>query len=356
MKKLLSYFLLLLPCLLNAQDAELEKIINQLNFGPDTVETVFLWITDNIKYDAKRKDEISQNNRNRNSKKGVKSNHEIERIKKVISTKKGVCQDYSTLMDALLQKLNFESNIIMGYTKDFNGKLDSSLGHSWNAVKVGNEWRLYDPTWSAGYLDGTRFVKKYNPKWNNISPEEMIQSHMPCDPIWQLLSEPVSYDDFKESKYEGKPELSQDYNLLISEQLNLDSDDLSSVERSKKMGKANSVVLRWQKYRTKTKEYMSQKGKSEQFKIISAELNEIFESYKEYQKAKKKGFKSKKWSLENATAYLSGSKEKCEKHKAFLDSIETEGANEKKFVVSSLRSIKEFGRILDKEIEYVDRN
>jgi len=77
-----------------------------------------------------------------------------------------------------------------------------------NAVKVGNKWRLYDPIWSAGIVnDGSKFVKKYNPMWNNTAPEEMIKTHMPCDPIWQLLKNPVSYDDFKVSRFDGNMDL-----------------------------------------------------------------------------------------------------------------------------------------------------
>ncbi len=48
--------------------------------------------------------------------------------------------------------------------------------------KIDGEWKLYDPTWGAGNVkDGKRFIKNYNKEWYDVSPGEMIKTHMPFD-------------------------------------------------------------------------------------------------------------------------------------------------------------------------------
>lgn len=357
MKYIVFPILFLLPIVLSAQDAELNKVIKEINFGQDTVESVFLWVADNIKYDIKRKDEIVKQIKSREKQQGSRSDFENEMLRKVLTTKKGVCQDYSILMNSILEKLGFTCKMVKGYTRNNEGKINTSLGHTWNAIKVGNEWRLYDPTWAAGYIkEGSKFVKKYNPKWNNISPEEMIKTHMPCDPIWQLMSRPISYDDFKISKFNRSESSQLDYENLINqyfEKLSSTS-DADALARSKTMGKANAVVKRWQSFREKTNEYIGKKNKSDQFTIISNEMNQMINTYNEYVSARNKNFKTKNWDLEKSFTFLSQSKEKCLNLQEYFQNIEIDGAKEKSFVTKSKNSLKKFIKLLGSELKFVE--
>ena len=91
----------------------------------------------------------------------------------MITTNKGVCQDYAILLNALFVRLGYKSAVITGYTKNRNGDI-GRRGHAWNVVNVDNRWRIYDPTWASGFMRDSVFHKKYNSRWSNVPPEEMI--------------------------------------------------------------------------------------------------------------------------------------------------------------------------------------
>jgi len=91
---------------------------------------VLVRVADNIKYDINRKDDIIKQIKNKETNKGIRSDNENEMLQKVISSKKRVCQDYSILMNALLQKLGYTCEIVKGYTRNFDGNINTSLGHT----------------------------------------------------------------------------------------------------------------------------------------------------------------------------------------------------------------------------------
>lgn len=134
----------------------------------------------------------------------------------MVKHRKGVCEDYSLLFDAIVRELGFASYVIEGYTKNGDGRANRSLGHTWNAVKVNSRWKLYDPTWGAGYVENEKkFVKSYNQEWYDVDSEEMIKTHMPLDPIWQLSNSPMSYESFERNLSNIESEVKFDYEELI---------------------------------------------------------------------------------------------------------------------------------------------
>lgn len=356
MKKTIIIFLFFLPSLIFSQEQGLIKIIESLEFGPDTVETVFKWVTDNVKYDVNEKDRILEQNRSGEVLKGDQAAYEQEKLKKVIITKKGVCHDYSLLFGALLEKLGYESMVVTGYARNILGKINMHAGHAWNVVKVGDQWRFYDPTWAAGVVkDGSKFIKKYNDTWNNTPANEMIKTHMPYDPMWQLLKHPLSYDDFNSSNFEFNKKIQFDFDKLIEENFG-QSDSAkakSSLERSKQMGSANPLVKKWQSNQAKNMDSFKKMNSSEQLQEISNALNVVADKFNEYIDAKNKGFKSKKWTTEYKKSYIFELKASCERYQKFFDSYEPNGTDEKRFVIKSINTLKKLQSQLDNEVKLV---
>src|SRR4029077_3289564 len=72
-----------------------------------------------------------------------------------------------------------------------------SVSHAWNAVKIDGHWQLVDTTWGAGALLGKEFKKKYNEYYFLTPPEQLVLTHLPNDPQWQLSETPVQPEEFE---------------------------------------------------------------------------------------------------------------------------------------------------------------
>jgi transglutaminase-like putative cysteine protease len=109
----------------------------------------------------------------------------------VFKARKGVCAGYSNLLAAMGQAAGEEIVTIVGdaYTPYLDKEFQS---HAWNAVRVEGEWYLIDVTWDAGYVEGDHFTRNYRTNFLFMPPKEFLTRHLPDDPAWQLLDEPVS--------------------------------------------------------------------------------------------------------------------------------------------------------------------
>ncbi|SFS76061.1 transglutaminase domain-containing protein [Marininema halotolerans] len=89
---------------------------------------------------------------------------------KTLHEKDGVCQDYSFLAIALLRSIDIESRFIEGMAEGNR--------HAWVEVKVKGSWITMDPTWGAGYINGSdQFVQRYTTKYFDPSPREFARTH-----------------------------------------------------------------------------------------------------------------------------------------------------------------------------------
>lgn len=66
----------------------------------------------------------------------------------LMTTGKGVCEAYAQLYDALLEKVNIESRAV----------ISESMGHMWNAVKLGDKYYHVDITWDDPIPDRKGYV------------------------------------------------------------------------------------------------------------------------------------------------------------------------------------------------------
>ena len=299
--RILTLLLIILANQALAQSGSLEKVIAQIDVQTDPVKAIFDWVCDNIHYDVRESEQrIEDKGSQQNSKYKTEKEYKEASVKSCIYTKRGVCEHYSLLFDALVKELGYEAHIIEGFTKNGRGKINYSIGHSWNAVKVDGQWKLYDPTWAAGYVnDKNRFVKEFFIEWYDVDPNEMIKNHMPFDPIWQLKEKPISYKDFKADKESSSLDLTYDYNKLIEDYLNKSKKQqlADKLKRSNEMGEGIRMVNEWRKNVSLNLDLSTVRENPNLLNDASDRCNAAGKTFNEYINAKNKRFKSKKWTI-----------------------------------------------------------
>ncbi len=148
----------------------------------EKVRGVYFWIAHNIKYDARR---------------FFKDKESFSEAEEVFKKRKAVCEGYANLFAEMCANLNLECEKINGYDKGYGYKSGQPLyesTHAWNAVKIGNEWHLFDVTWASGDIHKRLFRKftfAFHDEYFDMKPKEMIIAHLPETPMWQLLEYPV---------------------------------------------------------------------------------------------------------------------------------------------------------------------
>ncbi|MBX2991388.1 MAG: hypothetical protein KF749_09475 [Bacteroidetes bacterium] len=158
----------------------------------EKVRSVFRWIAGNIVYDIqsffvpparKPTKRMSGNN--------------------VLQTRTALCGGYAELFEMLLKPSGIAVVTISGYGKGygyterepFEGK---EPNHAWNAVQIDGTWFLVDATWGSGYANDERqYVKALDESYFLTPPEYFSFDHFPMETKWQLLSVPISLQEFE---------------------------------------------------------------------------------------------------------------------------------------------------------------
>lgn len=148
---------------------------------------IFLWITRNISYNF---DSLFTNRYDESA---------SEISERILKTRVGVCLNYATLFNEISNKAGIRSYVVQGYTKQ--GGRVHYLPHIWCAAFIDSAWYLTDPTWGAGYVYKGKFISQINSSYLMAKPEVMIRSHMPFDPVWQLLYHPITHKEFYKSNF-----------------------------------------------------------------------------------------------------------------------------------------------------------
>ena len=357
--KYLTFLFLLIAQLSLAQSKSLTKIIDRIDYQNDTIQAVYDWVTDNIKYDVKKLKNRKKGKR-RLKRENFKSNEEYKAalLEDVIKKKKGVCDDYTRLFDAIVSNLGYESFIVAGITKDYKGKINRTSSHSWSAVKVNGTWKLYDPTWGAGNVkDGKKFVKKYTPIWYDVDPKVMVERHFPFDPIWQLLGNSIIYEEFKKDMNSGSSEHKFDCIPMVESHLKKNEEEqlIDRLERSILFGGNTSRIKKHRKTLQKKIDYF---GISSNTDLINTTLNnfrtssELFGEY--IKEAKNKRFKDKKWTLEYSQSTLLEMRDLVTESITTLDGIDVKDSKSKRVFKKSITQAKSLLEYVDKELKYID--
>jgi transglutaminase/protease-like cytokinesis protein 3 len=176
------------------------KIKADFDNDGDKIRAVFVWLTENIKYDLKEYYNPKQKRYSFKYKNEADKQAKLQRIKdqlvdETFKSRKSVCEGYAQSFKKVCDLLNIESKIIKGYARNSTndiGKSPKSSNHAWNAVKVGRQWKLVDATWAAGYAMNNRWTKFFNDYYFYPNPRDLLRSHFPEEDVWQMVKSPIS--------------------------------------------------------------------------------------------------------------------------------------------------------------------
>jgi hypothetical protein len=159
----------------------------------EKVRALFTWVATHVKYD-----DNAYNS----------SNYPDYSAENVLKNKKAVCEGYSNILKALCEAAGLEAEKINGYAKGYGYKIGDKFtdtDHAWNAVKVDNNWRLFDATWASGF--GTNkngkliSTSRFDPFWFDVNPKAFIFSHFPEDNKWQLMGNSITLTSYEKLPY-----------------------------------------------------------------------------------------------------------------------------------------------------------
>lgn len=174
---------------------------------------IYNWIIHNISYDYKAYAK-------------VKSRRAYD-VKQTLRKRKGLSYQYSNLFTALCEQAGITSLPVAGYTRGQNFSEDDAfyeVTRQWNAVRIDGKWLFVEPTWGSGYLvqrsqwlkrvmskvfnedfvyDRYKFLRSPTYTYCFVTAEKMLESHLPADPLWQLVQYPVSVGSFESFQWKG---------------------------------------------------------------------------------------------------------------------------------------------------------
>ncbi|GGF01045.1 transglutaminase domain-containing protein [Hymenobacter cavernae] len=154
----------------------------------DKARAAFVWVARNIRYDVENQYML-----------------EFQRepavvVQETLAKRTGVCRHYAELYSALANQAGLKSYVVAGY-----GSLKSAVGHVWCATRIDGQWYLMDPTWAAGHVSNDTFVPHLSNEYYKVKPARFIETHMPFDPLWQLLRAPRTPQQFQQGIVPAEP-------------------------------------------------------------------------------------------------------------------------------------------------------
>jgi Transglutaminase-like superfamily len=328
---------------LHSDNVPFSSIEDLVNYGKKNTVTdlealrfYFVWVAKNIRYDM-----AELNTTQRNPNKQVPET--------VFRNRQGICRGYADLLTVICQKARFECRSVAGYTNTQGTDGRDDL-HAWNAIKVNDNWFLFDVTWASNYLENTDNIDEKFERYFSQTSQQFIQKHFPFDPVWQLSEYVLPKEAFFCGNTEGPshPKIYfGDYKKIIQEEALMDwaQQGIKSFERALKfIPEETRLHEALNYYKGEKAGFLFRQSRIllEQFKNISEEdlkrwtlkdvqnmhndarkaailLNEALEVYKNMQPAKE-DVKAQSENL--ATIYQN--KNVAEKVIAFLESIKNE--------------------------------
>lgn len=154
-----------------------------LSTDDQLARAIYTWVSRNIKYNVY----ITYTSRNEEA-------DETKEIQKILSERKGICQDYALLFKALVKEAGMDAYVIDGYNRRDGALLPDP--HEWCVAKVSGKWYMFDPTWGAGFVENYQFIPSPNHRFCKLLPDTLLKTHMPFDPMFQFRERPLSYEEF----------------------------------------------------------------------------------------------------------------------------------------------------------------
>lgn len=171
----------------------------------DKAQVIFSWLANHIEYD------LDEAKRNRPMQIMYKSQEDLQRqingirrtrMSRALRYRRGVCNHYASLYQTMCRAVGLEVGEIEGYVARNPNRISSTSelesNHVWNWVRIDGRICLLDATYAAGMADmtGQNFTMEYEPRWFDVPPRVLIQTHFPDEPVDQHLSEPLTAEEF----------------------------------------------------------------------------------------------------------------------------------------------------------------
>lgn len=154
----------------------------------DRARAAFVWVVRNIRYDVENRYVLD-----------LRPEHPTT-VQETMDKRRGVCRHYAELYSVLANQAGVLTYVVTGYTS-----LRDPLGHAWCASRIAGQWWLMDPTWAAGHLENEKFTPHFNNEYFRVAPAVFITTHMPFDPLWQLLPAPRTPQQFQQGTRPATP-------------------------------------------------------------------------------------------------------------------------------------------------------
>ena len=256
-----------------ASDSIVQFVQNNFKNDVERVRAVYTWITTNIRYS---KDSMYYF-------RGWGTNPEAK-MAAILRRRRGICENYAALFANLVSKCGVPVFVVSGYTK-IAGNVNW-IGHGWCAVFVEKEWRLCDPTWDEGFKTTTQYFL--------VDPAQFIETHMPFDPLWQLLEHPITHREFQK----GIGFLKRDtpvFHYIDSVSNHLLLDTLQQMQatsrRMRKAGIDNENLKTWLAYNEMKIAIVNQESDMDAFNSAVADRNRASALYNEFVQYRNSRFK-----------------------------------------------------------------
>jgi len=296
-------------------------LTQNLALPTDKVRAIYYWISHNIRYDIKKLNS------------GKIYNNPQEILDEVLQNRQGICQHYAELFQACCESVGIESYVITGYT-DLTGEL-GKYSHAWNAVLINGKYYELDVTWAAGHLLNGKYIHEFDDQYFLISPTVFIKSHIPYDPIWQFLSNPITHKDFQKSdfsKLKTKSNFNYSDSIKLLSHLNLLERTIRENNRIRRSGITNDQLR-------KQIAFNQQIIITEKFNSAVNLYNKGVEDYNVYILNKNKQFKNTTVTEEQLLGFLATSRQQVESSENILNMLNSDNLALNKQISDMQKSI-----------------
>jgi len=312
-------------------------VTRHLTLPADKARAIYCWIAHNITYDVSRMYATET------------YTNAQELVDKALKTRRGVCSHYAALFQVCCESVGVQSYIIEGYTRQNDKTIP--IGHAWNAVKIDGHYYTIDATWAAGYLKGNTYTRQFRDNYFLIPPAEFIKTHMPFDPIWQFLTNPITHKAFDTGDFTA---LKKESNYNYFDSINVQS-GLNTLE---KLTRENQRIIWSGQTNLLTRNHVLHNRESidtERYNKAAEQFNKGVERYNEYIQYKNTQFQKLSMSDDRILEVLSSSRRLLESAGQTLSTVSTDNSSFKQAVVSMEKSIDGIEKSLDKEDQFVSK-
>ena len=262
-----------IPSNLTTSTDSIAKYINtHFKTENDKIRAAFYWTAANISYDIENMFVVNYNETRQ------------DRIAKTLKTKTGICVDYAVVFNEIAKATGIKTVLISGYTK-INDRV-SNLSHAWSAAKIDGKWYLFDPTWGSGYVNSTdnKYIRRTNFSFYKMTPELMINSHMPFDYLWQFMNYPITNKEFIEGIIAGD-ETKEKFDFIKEidkqESLSKANQFFESSQRIQKNGMKNQLISQAYVDATRSWNYEKDKENRDKHNENNSKANAIVKQFNE---------------------------------------------------------------------------